>query len=242
MHGSVAGIAAQWSTGARTYVPFHVSSLAKANANLRHFDVAWRCIGEAMRAAETPRKSGTRPRSIASPARSQSSRRNRMQRKRISSARSRSRVRSRQNPGNYIGGLRIAERMIGHLFRIHREGRRHHIKQPQEPQVLRCPRLEAWSIPRREPHLPFEVSQPPFCRALRSVYERVDPSHAVGLFGDFFLGKANFGSAFMRELKQALLILQKLVLGNRLVGPVKSIPSVLHPQSARDESAIAGAR
>jgi hypothetical protein len=39
----------------------------------------------------------------------------------------------------------------------------------------------------------------------------------VGLLGDFFLGKANFGSAFMRELKQALSILLKLVLGNRLV-------------------------
>ena len=42
----------------------------------------------------------------------------------------------------------------------------------------------------------------------------------MGLLGDFFLGKANFGSAFMLELKQALLILLKLVLGNRLVGPV----------------------
>jgi hypothetical protein len=40
----------------------------------------------------------------------------------------------------------------------------------------------------------------------------------VGLLGDFFLGKDNFGSAFMLELRQALLILQKLVLGNRLDG------------------------
>jgi hypothetical protein len=31
----------------------------------------------------------------------------------------------------------------------------------------------------------------------------------VGLLGDFFLGKAKFGSAFMLELRQALLILQK---------------------------------
>src|SRR5437660_133482 len=116
--------------------------------------------------------------------------------------------------------------MIGHLFRIHR-GRRHRIKQPQEPQVLRCPRWEAWSIPRREPYSPFELSQPPSCLALRSVYERVDPSHAVGLLGDFFLGKANFGSAFVLERRQAPSILLKLVLGNRLVGPVTSIPSVL---------------
>jgi hypothetical protein len=49
----------------------------------------------------------------------------------------------------------------------------------------------------------------------------------VGLFGDFFLGQANFGSAFMRELRQALLILLKLVLGNRLVGTVTPIHSVL---------------
>jgi hypothetical protein len=31
-----------------------------------------------------------------------------------------------------------------------------------------------------------------------------DPSHAVGLLGDFFLGKTNFGSAFTFELNQAL--------------------------------------
>jgi hypothetical protein len=31
-------------------------------------------------------------------------------------------------------------------------------------------------FPRREPLLPFEVNQPPSCLALRSVYERVDPS------------------------------------------------------------------
>jgi hypothetical protein len=49
----------------------------------------------------------------------------------------------------------------------------------------------------------------------------------VGLLGDFFLGKAKFGSAFMRELNQALSILLKLVLGNRLVGPVTFIHSVL---------------
>jgi len=41
----------------------------------------------------------------------------------------------------------------------------------------------------------------------------------VGLLGDFFLGKAKFESAFMRELNQALSILLKLVLGNGWSGP-----------------------
>jgi hypothetical protein len=59
----------------------------------------------------------------------------------------------------------------------------------------------------------------------------------VGLLGDFFLGKANFGSAFMRELKQALLILLKLVLGNRLVGTVTSIHSVLRMRRRFETSA-----
>jgi hypothetical protein len=48
----------------------------------------------------------------------------------------------------------------------------------------------------------------------------------MGLLGDFLLGEANFGSAFIRELKQASSILLKLVLANRLVGPVTSIPSI----------------
>jgi len=61
----------------------------------------------------------------------------------------------------------------------------------------------------------------------------------VGLLGDFFLGKANFGSAFMLELNQTLLILLKLVLGNRLVGPVTSmsIRSVLRVRRRFETSA-----
>jgi predicted ATPase len=51
-----AAIAAARSTGARAYVSFHLSSLAKANADLRHFDDAWRCIGEAMTAVETTKE------------------------------------------------------------------------------------------------------------------------------------------------------------------------------------------
>ena len=43
------------------------------------------------------------------------------------------------------------------LFRILREGARPPIKQPQEPEVLRCPRSQASSVRQREPHLPFEV-------------------------------------------------------------------------------------
>jgi hypothetical protein len=59
----------------------------------------------------------------------------------------------------------------------------------------------------------------------------------VGLLGDFFLGKANFGSAFMLELKQAHSILLKLVLANMLVGPVGSIPSVLRVRRRFETSA-----
>src|SRR5436853_122859 len=81
------------------------------------------------------------------------------------------------------------------------------------------------------------VSQPASCRVLRSVYERVDPSHAVGLLGDFVLGKANFGSAFMRERNQAPSILLKLVLANRLVGPVTYILSVLRVRRRFETSA-----
>src|SRR6516165_8730398 len=102
--------------------------------------------------------------------------------------------------------------MIGEQVRIRGGGGRHPKKQPQELQVLRCPRLEASSIPLRGPRLPFELSQPPSCLDLHSVYERVDPSHPVGLLGDFFLSEANFD---MRELKQARLILLKLVLADR---------------------------
>jgi predicted ATPase len=47
------GIAAYRSTGSTTWMPWHLSFLASAYAQLGQFDDAWRCIGEAMTAMET---------------------------------------------------------------------------------------------------------------------------------------------------------------------------------------------
>jgi predicted ATPase len=52
-----AALTALRSTGATTYVPRHLSSLARAYADLGRFDDAWRCIDEAMIAAETTKES-----------------------------------------------------------------------------------------------------------------------------------------------------------------------------------------
>jgi predicted ATPase len=38
------------------YVPFHLAHLARAYAELEHFDDAWRCIGEAIGAIETTKE------------------------------------------------------------------------------------------------------------------------------------------------------------------------------------------
>ena len=46
------GITAWRSTGATMLVPFFLSYLARAHAQLGKFDEAWRCIGEAMAAVE----------------------------------------------------------------------------------------------------------------------------------------------------------------------------------------------
>ena len=51
-----AGITAWQSTGARVWTPLYLSYLARAYAELGHFDEASRCIGEAMTAAERRRK------------------------------------------------------------------------------------------------------------------------------------------------------------------------------------------
>ena len=51
-----AGITARRSTGATLNVPFSVSYLAKAYADLGKFDDAWRCIGEALSAVETTKE------------------------------------------------------------------------------------------------------------------------------------------------------------------------------------------
>ena len=47
------GIATFRSTGATLFIPFNVSNLATAYAELGQFDDAWRCIGEATTAIET---------------------------------------------------------------------------------------------------------------------------------------------------------------------------------------------
>ena len=49
-------IAAYRSTGSSHWMPFCLSILARAYAQLDHFDDAWRCIGEAMAAVETTRE------------------------------------------------------------------------------------------------------------------------------------------------------------------------------------------
>jgi len=51
------GIAAYRLTGATLYVPLYTSYLASAHAELGQFDDAWRCIDEAMAAAETANES-----------------------------------------------------------------------------------------------------------------------------------------------------------------------------------------
>jgi class 3 adenylate cyclase/predicted ATPase len=50
------GIAAWRSTGATVYIPWFLSNLAKAHADLSQFDDAWRCLGEAMTAVETTKE------------------------------------------------------------------------------------------------------------------------------------------------------------------------------------------
>ena len=50
------GVTAWRSTGAKAWTPLHMSFLAHAHAGLGQFDDAWRCIGEAMTAAETTKE------------------------------------------------------------------------------------------------------------------------------------------------------------------------------------------
>ena len=53
---TTAGFDAWRSTGAAAYTPIWLSYLAKAYADLHRFEEAWRCIGEAMTAAETTKE------------------------------------------------------------------------------------------------------------------------------------------------------------------------------------------
>ena len=50
------GITGFRSTGATVWDPFYLSYLARAHAELGQFDDAWRCVGEAMTAAETTKE------------------------------------------------------------------------------------------------------------------------------------------------------------------------------------------
>ena len=52
----ISGMTAQRTTGARFYLPFYLPHLARAHAELGQFEAAWRCIGEAMTAAETTKE------------------------------------------------------------------------------------------------------------------------------------------------------------------------------------------
>jgi hypothetical protein len=45
-----AGITAYQSTGSNAWMPWHLSNLSRAYAELNQFDAAWRCIDEAMTA------------------------------------------------------------------------------------------------------------------------------------------------------------------------------------------------
>jgi class 3 adenylate cyclase/predicted ATPase len=52
IHMITAGTTAWRSVGSTFWMPFHLSYLARAYADLGQFDSAWRCLGEAMTAAE----------------------------------------------------------------------------------------------------------------------------------------------------------------------------------------------
>jgi predicted ATPase len=50
------GISAYQSTGSTLWMPWYLSYLARAYAELHQFDDAWRCIGEAMAAMQTTKE------------------------------------------------------------------------------------------------------------------------------------------------------------------------------------------
>src|SRR5271166_6349752 len=52
----ISGIAAHRATETRQNVPFYLSHLARAHAELGQFEAAWRCLGEAMTTAETTKE------------------------------------------------------------------------------------------------------------------------------------------------------------------------------------------
>jgi predicted ATPase len=56
VHTITSGITAWRSTGATVFMPWWLSCLARAYTELSRYDDAWRCIGEAMRLAETTKE------------------------------------------------------------------------------------------------------------------------------------------------------------------------------------------
>jgi hypothetical protein len=52
----ISGITAFRTTGSTSWLPLHLLRLARAHAELGQFEEAWRCIGEAMTAAETTKQ------------------------------------------------------------------------------------------------------------------------------------------------------------------------------------------
>jgi predicted ATPase len=52
----VSGISAYRTTGATCWLPLTLPNLARAHAEFGQFEEAWRCIGEAMTAAETTKE------------------------------------------------------------------------------------------------------------------------------------------------------------------------------------------
>ena len=64
------GIAAYRSTGATVFMPWYLSYLAKAYADLDQFDDARRCIGEATTAVETTKERWCEAEIIGSPGKS----------------------------------------------------------------------------------------------------------------------------------------------------------------------------
>jgi predicted ATPase len=52
----ISGMATKRTTGSTFFLPFDLPHLARAHAELGKFEAAWRCIGEAMTAAETTKE------------------------------------------------------------------------------------------------------------------------------------------------------------------------------------------
>jgi class 3 adenylate cyclase/predicted ATPase len=52
----ISGITAQRTTAAAFLIPFYLSNLARAHAELRQFEEAWRCVGEAITLVETTKE------------------------------------------------------------------------------------------------------------------------------------------------------------------------------------------